>query len=124
MSCRMLIVEDEFLLAGGLEAWVKQAGHEVCGVVSSASAALFLAKTQKPDIVLMDINLSGPVDGIEAARAIPAHTQLRHRLHHRIQRREHERTGAEDDARSGTSSQADTVVRPGSGMRPRQPVHL
>jgi DNA-binding NarL/FixJ family response regulator len=70
MSCRMLIVEDEFLLAGGLEAWVKQAGHEVCGVVSSASAALFLAKTQKPDIVLMDINLSGPVDGIEAARAI------------------------------------------------------
>jgi DNA-binding response OmpR family regulator len=65
-----LIVEDEFLVADDLAAWVTQAGHAVCGVVSSASAALFLAKTRKPDIVFMDVRLSGPTDGIEAARAI------------------------------------------------------
>jgi CheY-like chemotaxis protein len=70
MGCRVLIVEDEFVLADNLEIMFTQGGHSVCGKASTAADALLLAKIQLPDIVLMDVRLAGTVDGVDAARMI------------------------------------------------------
>jgi DNA-binding NarL/FixJ family response regulator len=67
MSCSALIVEDEFLIALDLEADMRALGFDVCGLAPSASKARPLAMTNQPDVVLMDVNLEGGRDGIEAA---------------------------------------------------------
>lgn len=64
---RILIVEDESITALDLERLLKAAGHEVMGRVATAESALEIAASQRPDLVLMDINLVGPMDGVEAA---------------------------------------------------------
>jgi DNA-binding NarL/FixJ family response regulator len=63
-----LIVEDEFLIALDLEADMRALGFDVCGLAPSAGKARSLAMTNQPDVVLMDVNLEGGRDGIEAAR--------------------------------------------------------
>jgi DNA-binding NarL/FixJ family response regulator len=65
---RALIVEDEFLIAIDLEADMCALGFEVCGLAPSASNARSLAMSSQPDVVLMDVNLEGGREGIEAAR--------------------------------------------------------
>jgi DNA-binding NarL/FixJ family response regulator len=65
---RALIVKDEFLIALDLEAGMRVLGFDVCGLAPSASKARSLAMTKQPDVVLMDVNLEGGRDGIEAAR--------------------------------------------------------
>jgi CheY-like chemotaxis protein len=67
---RILIVEDEGILALMLEQMVTQMQHEVVDKVSTGKEAINQALSMKPDIVLMDINLKGEIDGIEAASAI------------------------------------------------------
>ena len=67
---RILIVEDEGLIARDIENMVKNAGYEVCGVVQSGTEAIRQAETLEPDLVLMDILLQGEMDGIEAAYII------------------------------------------------------
>ena len=47
---------------------LERSGHEVCGVVATGEDAVRNAVHNRPDLVLMDINLSGEMDGIEAAR--------------------------------------------------------
>ncbi|MEI8308043.1 MAG: diguanylate cyclase [Chloroflexales bacterium] len=65
---RILIVEDEALIARDLATTVESFGHAVVGVTSSGEDALTLAATQQPDLVLMDIRLSGSLDGIATAQ--------------------------------------------------------
>jgi diguanylate cyclase (GGDEF)-like protein/PAS domain S-box-containing protein len=67
---RILIVEDEGLIARDIENMVKNAGYEVCGVVQSGTEAVRQAEALEPDLVLMDIILQGEMDGIEAAYII------------------------------------------------------
>lgn len=67
---RILIVEDEGLIARDIENMVKNAGYEVCGVVQSGTEAIRQAEALEPDLVLMDILLQGEMDGIEAAYLI------------------------------------------------------
>jgi PAS domain S-box-containing protein len=69
---KIMVVEDEWLLAQGLKENLQDLGYEVTGVADNAAAALKLAAEQPPDLVLMDIMLKGSLDGIETAR------QLRH----------------------------------------------
>jgi CheY-like chemotaxis protein len=64
---RLLIVEDEVLLASALQELLRDAGFEVVGTAGSAAAALSLAKDQNPQLALIDICLVGPIDGIELA---------------------------------------------------------
>jgi DNA-binding NarL/FixJ family response regulator len=64
---RLLIVEDEVLLASALQELLRDTGFEVVGTAASAAAALSLAKDQNPQLALIDICLVGPVDGIELA---------------------------------------------------------
>jgi CheY-like chemotaxis protein len=64
---KILVVEDEYLLAAELEHHLQQAGFTVVGIASSAEEALEFATSEKPDLAVMDIRLAGPRDGIEAA---------------------------------------------------------
>jgi two-component system, response regulator PdtaR len=67
MPARVLIVEDDFLVASDMEIGLKEAGIEVAGVASSAEEAVELAKTERPALAIMDIRLAGKRDGIDAA---------------------------------------------------------
>jgi CheY-like chemotaxis protein len=61
---RVLIVEDEFVIALDAQEKVESHGHSVVGVAVSASQALEMVAREKSDIVLMDIRLVGEPDGI------------------------------------------------------------
>ena len=67
---RIMIVEDEPIISLDIEYMLKSSGYEVCGVFSSGESAIENAASLKPDLVLMDIALSGPMKGIEAADII------------------------------------------------------
>jgi len=67
---RVLVVEDEWLISIQLEQTLAAAGFEVVGTAGHAADAVALAGRERPDLVLMDIRLRGPVDGVEAAREI------------------------------------------------------
>ena len=64
---KILIVEDELLIAENLSIKLKKLGYEVLNVVSSGNAALKFINTQQPDLILMDIAIKGNIDGIETA---------------------------------------------------------
>ena len=64
---RVLIVEDETIVAMQLEDMLQDLGHVVVGTVASHVAAVAAAETGRPDLVLMDINLGRGGNGIEAA---------------------------------------------------------
>ncbi|MBU2548304.1 MAG: PAS domain S-box protein, partial [Proteobacteria bacterium] len=64
---RILIVEDEVIIADDLEGRLGQLGYFVCGKAVTSEEALELAARRKPDLVVMDIVLKGNTDGIDAA---------------------------------------------------------
>ncbi len=67
---RVLIVEDEVLLAMQLEYHVLEAGHEVVGCALTSAEALKLAAETKPDLIFVDINLADGPTGIDVAREL------------------------------------------------------
>jgi signal transduction histidine kinase len=72
---RILIAEDEALIAEELRERVGCMGHTVVAVVATGEEAVARAEDSAADLVLMDIRLQGTIDGVDAAAAI------RHRLH-------------------------------------------
>ena len=64
---RILIVEDDFLVAIDVETALLDAGFNVVGIAESADRAVEFAALQKPALILMDIRLAGGGDGIDAA---------------------------------------------------------
>jgi len=70
----VLIVEDDLIIQRLIQISLKNLGYEVCGTAGTGSEAVASAQKIKPDFVLMDINLSGKIDGIDAAREIKAHS--------------------------------------------------
>lgn len=64
---RVLIVEDEFIIAMTLKDELEVAGYEVVGLAGTADRAVELACAASPDVILMDIRLKGPGDGVDAA---------------------------------------------------------
>ena len=73
-SARILITEDEALIAMDIDMQLREMGYTPVGHATRGDEAIELARTLKPDLVLMDIQLSGNMDGIAAAQAI--HSQL------------------------------------------------
>jgi DNA-binding response OmpR family regulator len=67
---RVLIVEDELLVAWHLESLAREQNFEVSGLVPDGEGAVEQAIDLDVDLVLMDVRLAGRVDGIEAARRI------------------------------------------------------
>lgn len=69
---RILIVEDEPLIAEDLRAMLEELGHQVCGVAVDADGAINKAERECPDLALLDIRLAGEKDGIAVATAFAA----------------------------------------------------
>src|SRR5512139_2806326 len=67
---KILIVEDEGIVARETEYRLKDLGYNVCGIAASGAEALKKAEKELPDVVLMDIMLKGEIDGIETAGQI------------------------------------------------------
>ncbi len=67
---RVMLVEDEGLIALDIERWLTRGGYEVVGVADNFDDAVKTFVEMRPDVVLMDIHIRGPADGIETARAI------------------------------------------------------
>jgi CheY-like chemotaxis protein len=65
---RALIVDDEIFFAISLEADMHALGFDICDLAANGHQASMLAKSNPPDVVLMDINLEGGREGIEVAR--------------------------------------------------------
>lgn len=69
-NLKILIVEDELLIAENLALKLKKLGYAISETVASGKAALNHIETETPDLILMDISLKGNIDGIETAAKI------------------------------------------------------
>ena len=66
-SARVLVVEDDFLVAMQVESALLDAGFEVIGVAAAGDDAIEIAMSDRPHLVVMDIRLAGDRDGIDTA---------------------------------------------------------
>jgi len=67
---KILIVEDEKILAIDLKKIVEKLGYEVCSIADSGKKALKKAEVEKPELILMDIMLNGELNGIDTSSII------------------------------------------------------
>jgi CheY-like chemotaxis protein len=70
VSGRILIIEDETIIATDLEGIMTDMGHKVTGIARTAAAARALAETTPPDLILSDIQLADNSSGIDAVNDI------------------------------------------------------
>src|SRR5262249_51559039 len=73
---RLLIVEDERIVARNLSSRLLDRGYSVVGMVSTGEDAIAAASTAMPDLVLMDVSLAGTMRGTEAAAILWQQYQL------------------------------------------------
>ncbi|MDT7953381.1 MAG: response regulator [Acetobacteraceae bacterium] len=76
MTRRVLIVEDEALVALTLEDVLTEAGYVVCGIADRPGPALEIARTLEPDIAVIDVRLAGGDDGIVLAEQLAVSTPM------------------------------------------------
>jgi DNA-binding LytR/AlgR family response regulator len=69
-NIKVLIVEDKILIAEGIAATLRSHSLDVTGVCTTGEEALTHVKNYKPDLVLMDIELGGAIDGISTAKLL------------------------------------------------------
>jgi DNA-binding NarL/FixJ family response regulator len=67
---RILVVEDQYLVAIDCEASLRRAGFECVGLATTAKEAVDMAEREHPDFILMDIRLASRTDGVDAAIVI------------------------------------------------------
>lgn len=73
---KILIVEDELVIAEDLKETLEELGYTVCGIAVSSKEALALIEEKSPDLALLDIQIKGGKDGIELAAEINANFRL------------------------------------------------
>jgi len=69
-KAKILIVEDEAIIAMEIESQLQGLGYEVTSIVDTGEKAIEKAEADKPDLMLMDIRIKGEMDGIDAAEII------------------------------------------------------
>ena len=74
---RVLILEDDDLIADDIAAIVTGLGHDVAGIAATAEEALAAARRHSLDLVLADVELRGRASGIDAVRAIRERNDVR-----------------------------------------------
>jgi CheY-like chemotaxis protein len=72
----VLVVEDEFIVAAYLKMLLQRNGFTVAGTISTGEEAVESVAEMKPDVIIMDVNLAGAMNGIEAANAISSKTDI------------------------------------------------
>ncbi|MEI6842714.1 MAG: response regulator, partial [Methanomicrobiales archaeon] len=70
MEKSILIVEDQAIVSMTIESQLQELGYKVAGIASSGEEAINQARMKTPDLILMDINLGGGIDGITTAEHI------------------------------------------------------
>ena len=73
---QILIVEDEGIIAKDLQSMLRKLGYDVPVTVGTGEKAIAMALANQPDLILMDINLRGGMDGVEAAAIITAQQKV------------------------------------------------
>jgi len=73
---KVLIVEDEMIIAANTSLQLTNLGYEVSGIVSRGEEALIHIEENLPDIILLDIQLKGELDGIETAHQMQKHFDI------------------------------------------------
>lgn len=73
---KILLVEDEGVVALDIEQRLTKLGYSMVGVADTGAAALELVRTQRPDLVLMDIRIRGELDGVDLARDLATRFEL------------------------------------------------
>ena len=73
---KILIVEDDDVLARIITWRLTNLGYNVCGRAASGTEAMELVVREQPDLILMDINIKGDIDGIETAARIKKEFRL------------------------------------------------
>jgi CheY-like chemotaxis protein len=66
-EAKILVVEDENIVAMDIKCMLVKLGYDVLGIVSNGENAVRQAELMSPDLILMDIIIKGSIDGIEAA---------------------------------------------------------
>ncbi len=66
----VLIVEDEFIITQTMQYDLEMNGFIVCGIAATGEKAIAIAEKEKPDLIIMDINLNGTLNGIDTAKRI------------------------------------------------------
>lgn len=74
MPARILIVEDEQIIAADLRNKLQRLGYEVVGIAIDGEEAVHMAEQVRPDLVLMDVQLEGEMTGTQAAQIIQERT--------------------------------------------------
>jgi DNA-binding LytR/AlgR family response regulator len=67
---KILVVEDEMIIAAKISLQLSKLGYEVTGILSRGEEALLHVEENHPDIIIMDINLKGELDGIKTAEIV------------------------------------------------------
>ena len=70
MNNKILIVEDELIVAKHVQRVLEKSGYDVCGIARSVPAAMEVITRKKPGLALIDIHLRGPQTGIELANQL------------------------------------------------------
>ena len=69
-TIQILIVEDEMIIAANISMQLSNLGYDVIGIISRPEEVINFVHQHQPDIILMDINLNGELDGIDVAHLI------------------------------------------------------
>jgi diguanylate cyclase (GGDEF)-like protein len=70
MPTRVMIVEDERIFARDMQQQLRGLGYDVCASAASSAEALSLADEHRPEVVLMDVRIKGPHDGVATAEML------------------------------------------------------
>ena len=73
---KILIVEDEMIIGANISLQLSKLGYDVTGLVSKGEDAITNVRQNRPDIVLMDIQLKGEIDGIQTVNKIHQETDI------------------------------------------------
>ena len=73
---RVLVVEDDMIIAANISLQLTNLEYEVTGIETRGEEAIIHAQLNTPDIILMDVNLKGKLDGIETAKEIQAKNNI------------------------------------------------
>lgn len=73
---RIFFVEDDDIVASVIEWRLNKLGYSVCGSAKNGVDAITLIKEKKPDLILLDIELKGPMDGIEMGELLSTQTKI------------------------------------------------
>lgn len=76
MKKKILIVEDEAIIARGLKLCLEDCGYKIVKTVSTGEDAIESAEKDKPDLILMDIRLRGSMDGYETVNKIRLYSNI------------------------------------------------